>query len=441
MKSTLPSFIGISVVIAGIAVGVFFIQQQQIFRLRASPEKTPKDVRITNVSDTSLTISWYTDAPTNGFVEWGESESLGKTAQDNLGSSYTHSLTLHNLTTSTNYFFKINSGGIDFLNEGSPWQTTTAQTLTLPQATFASGKIIDSDGQPVAQALVYVTIASNLTQLSTITTSSGDWLVPISIARTTDLSEYANLENASIEIFVRKEPQVIANAKIKATSANPTPSITLGKTHDFTNVVNEEIAASPETTLNLPITTQSSRFEVSDSASDEQKTLLTESEVTVENIEEDEVIFTTKPEFFGSGPAGETLTITLQSDPITEQVTVPTSGEWNWTPPADLEEGEHTITVTWRDDISGILRSLTKTFVVEASNGDPAFETTPSATPTPKPSPTATPPASPSATPRVSVPATDSAIPVSGVLTPTYLLVILGIILTFLGLYFSLFMN
>jgi len=90
--------------------------------------------------------------------------------------------------------------------------------------------------------------------------------------------------------------------------------------------------------------------------------------VTLESLDEDEIITSTEPEFFGEGPPGTTITITIESDPITDQTTISSLGGWNWSPPEGLSEGAHKITITWRD-ASGILRTLTRTFIVQASEG------------------------------------------------------------------------
>ena len=113
-------------------------------------------------------------------------------------------------------------------------------------------------------------------------------------------------------------------------------------------------------------------------------------------------------------------------------MTVPASGDWKWSPPEDLPEGTHKVKISWRDT-GGILRTIERTFVVQAAEG-PAFESTPSGTGAASATPTATPKSSPTATPKPTLtasatpaPTLDPQVSDSGVLTPTIALSIMGV--------------
>jgi len=423
-KSKIPTIIGLFILVFGLAAGVLLVRNQNIFRLGATAEFAPKDVRISNITDTSFTISWITDKETSGFVKWGQgATSLDKTDLDELkDQSFTHLLTLRGLTPQTTYFFKINSGGEDFDNNGIAWQVTTGQTLEIPSKTnLVSGSVLTSTGQPAKNALLYLTVGGG-SLLSTITSDSGSWVIPLSSARNQALSSYVVVDekNALIEISANAGPQGVASAQIYPQSARPVPSIILGDTHDFKNLPPSEESGIPKASIGLPDeATPSSGFEVGETATPSATT------VTLESVEPGEIITTTEPEFFGEGPAGVTLTITLESEPITEAVKVPTSGNWSWSSPEGLAEGAHKITITWRD-ASGILRTLSRTFIVQAAEG-PSFESTPSASPTASPKTSPTPSPTATATPAATATATAAPVPDSGSLTPTILLFIMGI--------------
>src|SRR3989304_5866495 len=86
-KSKIPTIIGIFILVFGLAAGVLLVRNQNFFRLGASAEFAPKDVRISNITDSSATVSWITDRETSGFVKWGEGQdSLDKTELDELTS-------------------------------------------------------------------------------------------------------------------------------------------------------------------------------------------------------------------------------------------------------------------------------------------------------------------------------------------------------------------
>lgn len=432
-KSKIPTIVGIVLLVVGITSGVLLVRNRQIFKLGATPQVSPKDVRMTNITDSSFTVSWVTDGETEGFIKWGGSISSQKNlAKDEInGESYTHITTVQGLSPETSYYFVINSNGTDFDNNGLPWEIKTGPILaTTSSRNLISGTVLTSTGAPANQALVYVSLAGSSPLLVT-TSQSGGWLISISSARTANLSAFLKIDeqNTLVEISVQAGPLGVASAQIYPLATKPAPAIILGQTHDFKSLAPSEAGRIPKATVDLPEgATPSSGFEVpGEIAAPSSET------VTLESLDEGEIISSSEPEFFGEGPPGTTLMITVESDPITDETIISSSGSWSWNPPEELSEGAHKITITWRD-ASGILRTLTRTFVVQASEG-PAFESTPSASPTPPPSPTPSPSPSPTVSP-TAIPtpvSTEAGVPDSGSLTPTFLLSIMGLGLIVFG--------
>jgi len=414
-KKKIPMIIGLFILMAGLALGVSLISYRQVFKIGASGETSPKDVRISNVSGSSFTISWTTDKATTGAVKYGLKESsLGNIEKEEVEiESFTHLSKLTGLKANTTYFFKVISGGKDYDNNGVLWQVKTGLPIAEPeQNIIISGNILTPTGNPAVNAIVYISVGGNL--LSTLTSQNGSWLIPVSYARTTDLSSYVEINPATtlLEITVQGGQGEIATAQIYPQSANPTPAMILGQVYDFKNNPPSETSDLPGASLEAPEgKSQQSGFNIPS-----QIATPSAQSVTLESIDEGETVNTITPEFFGQGPANTNLTITVESDPVTtDGVQIPQSGEWKWTPPQGLSEGSHKITITWKD-VQGITRSLVRNFVVQASEG-PAYEATPSATL--KASPSASPTASPSAT----LPP----VPDAGVLTPTLILSIMSI--------------
>lgn len=467
IRKKIPSILGLAILIAGLGAGVFLIGQEQMFRLGASADFEPKDVRISNVSDTSFTISWTTNRDALGQVNWGTTTSLGQSnREENTALKKVHYVTLRNLSPSTNYFFVINSGGQNYDNSGVPWALRTGPSISTPVTTaLASGVVLDPDGGPSSGAIVYIN-SGKIAQLSAITSQNGSWTIPLSIARTKTLNEYVALtEDDTLELFVQGDGAV-ATVQTVAKGLNPVPNVQLGKSYDFRTDKTSGGAYLPEAKLGLP------DYEPNDNSTGGLDTSVNETvgngalkPVTLDTIDESgEIIYTTNPEFFGQGPANTSITITVESDPISDEVRVGSNGTWRWSPPANLPEGEHTITIKWRD-AQGFLRSLTRTFVVQASEGEPSFvstpsgaspspsatprvTTTPTVTPTASPTarPTVTPTISPSPTPTVSptatptragLPATTSGIPEAGSTAPTIFLGVIGMMLFISGIVIS----
>jgi hypothetical protein len=404
-RSKIPTILGIVLLIAATLVGVFLVNSRQIFRLGATGESEPKDIRISNISDSSLTVSWTTDKDTSGFVSWDK----GSTSPDE--KSTIHLVNLTGLESNTLYNYKINSDGVMFDNNGIDWQAkTSASPLTGKDSTLISGSVLTATGQAVKKALVYINTEGNL--FSTLTSSSGNYVFQL---------PNLNQENSLLEIFVQAGPLGISSAQIYPKSARPVPPMILGNTHDFRNLPASDSGSVPGASLSLPANAEDeSKFSIPDS-----QTPSSSSAVTLESVDENETVTSTQPEFFGQGPEGTELTIKVESEnPITDSVSVSSNGSWNWNPPENLSPGTHKMTITWKD-LSGITRSLTRNFVVQAGEA-PAFEASGSAqTSTPTPSATPKTTASPKATSTAS--ASASPIPETGSLTPTLLLSIMGI--------------
>ena len=161
MKNKIPTLIGLVVLLFGLAAGIFLVQNTTFFRLGASGENAPENVRVSNISDGSFTISWTTSKETTGFIKYGESDNLGKTNNDELSEKgYTHYATISGVKPETNYYFKINSEGVDYDNNGVPWELTTGPNIpTNASQTTISGTILEQTGNPSKNTIVYVTIA------------------------------------------------------------------------------------------------------------------------------------------------------------------------------------------------------------------------------------------------------------------------------------------
>lgn len=430
INKKIPTIIGLFILVFGIAAGILLIQQQQIFHLGATATNQPKDVRITNISHDSFTISWTTDEKVAGSIYWGEeTSSFDKTEADEITNlNYTHSVTVRGLTPSQTYYLKIGSEENQYDNNGTPWQVTTGPSLGVNAdgaTNTVSGTVLTSIGTPAANALVYVSIGG-VSPLSTVASENGSWVISLANARTTDLTSYYQIKESQdlLEISVQAGADGIASAQIYPQAAKPVPPIILGQVHDFKALPVSKTDTVPSANLEAPAeSTKSSRFAV-----DETAATPSAQNVTLESIKEGETVTSTKPEFFGEAPAGTKVTITVESDnPQGAVVSVPKNGDWSWSPPQGLSPGTHKVTLSWKN-ANGIMQTITKTFIVQAAEG-PAFVSTPSATATARSSATpkvgSTPKtSSASGTPRAT--STSAAIPVSGTLTPTILMAIMG---------------
>lgn len=416
MKKTakLPTILGVIFLMVGLLAGLFLIKKSQIFRIGANTLALPKNVRITNITDKSLTMTWTTEVESLGYVKWGlkENQLNEISSEEDSSKRFIHSVNISGLSKDTNIYFAINSNSIDYYNNKIAWQSKTESfDIKSSNSKIASGTVLINDGSKPAKTIVYLTISNKL--LSSQTSDAGSFVIPVSdyIENITD--------NTIVEVSISDGLNSISQAVIYAKNINPIPTIILNKTYDFRSLQQTGDLEAPKSSLSIPESIEiSSRFEIT-----KQETPGSIN-VSLESINEGEIINTTDPEFFGSAPKDTEIKIQVESELQTESLNVSSSGKWKWSPPNNLEPGEHKVTISW-NDATGVLRTLTRSFMVQASEG-PAFESTPSATPI-KPVVTISPTSTPIKTAIPIVIATAVPVPETGSLTATIGLFIMGI--------------
>lgn len=428
LNKRFPTILGLLLLLLGVAGGVFLVRREQLFGLKAGPELTPRKVRLSNITENSFTVSWVTDEETSGFLRYGETSEAEFTATDErdqmtdeTGLYLTHYITVRGLKPESPYYFKLGSGRGKTLfdNNGQPYQLRTAAVAdSLPVADPVTGTVISSADLPFEGALVYLSVEGS-SLLSTRTLENGSWALSLSTVRTQDLFSYLTYDSETAVVNIEVEGGgEVATALVNTANDNPVSAITLGQSYDFREPLTseEEEPESPSPGFSF------ADLEEPTEATSPQEATSSADLVVLNPFTEGEVLHTLSPEFRGKAPAGVVISIKVESEIIyTGSVTVDEEGNWQWTPPADLEPGIHEITLSYIDGV-GDEQTMTRSFVILAAgeSGLPAFESTPSGETTPSAT------ASPSAEPRTSMPATEGGIPQPGVLTPTFFLFIMG---------------
>jgi len=238
-------------------VSLFFIR---VLSSSSTPSRANKvalkRLEITNNFPTQVAVFWQTDAKEKGWIVYGESktdmDSIAfddRDLQETKGIYLNHYITLKNLEPSKRYFFKIvrdeNSVLTDATGEPFSFITPLKDTNTKNlQLTY--GKVVESDGQPLENAIVLLSVKSKYL-LSTQTKTKGDWLIPIN----TDIfdSEGKKIPTlTSSDVFILQiisEDNKISTIKANLANVRPLPqTILIGNDYQFLHQESEVLSVS-----------------------------------------------------------------------------------------------------------------------------------------------------------------------------------------------------
>ncbi len=393
----IPSVIGILLLLIGVGVTSYLVDQGIIFEGRAAPEKEPENIAITNVSPTGFTVLYTTTTAVPGTISYGTEKEGTNVAVDDRDRetgrstpSKIHHITVSNLNPSTTYYFSILSGDAVFLNEDEPYEVMTAPMLpTQPEETPPiTGSITVPEDVEEKQSIVLMT-SDDSQMVSALVDEDGSYVIPTTGIRSEDLSAYAVLRDDTLFDMVVLNASRTSTASVLYENTSPIPLILLGQAYDFTisnDPLDDGTIASESANVSLP--------EVTTNSSDEPS-------IQIVSPEEEETFSDQQPVFRGKALPGSEIEILIHSEgPISATIEADSDGSWEFRPETPLAPGKHTITIKTRD-ITGTLREFSRSFTVFAQ-GSQFVE--PSVSPTRTPTPTLslmspTPTASPTAVP------------------------------------------
>ena len=377
----IPTLLGIFAIVIGIGLTSLLVKQGSIFVGHASPSDAPQNLKISNISDASFTVSYTTDDAVLGSLNYGDNTNLGKTVLDDrdrqtVTPRHTHVITLKNLNPNTTYLFSITSGQNTYLDNGSLFRTKTGPPLESPslQRLEISGKVILPNGNAPKESFLYAE-TDGAQALSAIVKPDGSYSLSLNPLREQDLSSYFALSKQTIFKMSIFGDSLTSKATISSDKAENVAIITLSKDYDFTvdnNPIFQAPISTPSANIVFPQATPPSTLKTPQILIPKENQGLTDD----------------KPLFKGTALPNQDVSITIHStEQITAQVQTDQNGNWTYRPPSSLSAGNHTISITTRDAF-GILKTITQSFTVYASGSQINQPATPSATLTPTPTPT-----------------------------------------------------
>lgn len=240
----IPTVVGIALLLIAIFLGVFIYKQNQIKAKQGIIQVTPLDIQTVNITDNQATIIWQTKTPATGLVSFGTNQFLGDSQNDdrdqnNLEPRLTHFVTLKNLSANTTYFFKVRSGA--YFYPDSPLSFKTPQPISVTQESSTSahlnspifGVLLDSNLTPIQDAIIELKVP-NGSELATLTTTAGNFILPLVNLRKADLTDNFILDQRTQAVLIAKREDLTSNVKITLpTTDTPLPKIILGQDSDF----------------------------------------------------------------------------------------------------------------------------------------------------------------------------------------------------------------
>lgn len=189
------------------------------YRSRASATALPEDVRVSDLTDKSVVISWITPGlAVEGFVQYSDTPGVGSgspiTMDDRdvrsgtTGKRTTHYVTLSNLNPGTKYSFIIGSGTRTYKdkqnNEFTFTTATGAASGAIPTPDPLFGSVSNGRNQ---SAIVYVTLQKDGVKsfpVSGLTNDGGNFEVDLSHIRTADLgSKFSYSDSTEMIVFAQ----------------------------------------------------------------------------------------------------------------------------------------------------------------------------------------------------------------------------------------------
>ena len=422
MPKKIPTLLALFLLFFTIGVVSFFVQKLTSGQTKASSSYEPKNLMITNVTDTSCKIIWQTETPLTGIITLSSKNNAKITAYDErdvtgkMNKYTTHSVSVKNLQPSTSYTVSVISGGKQFPTNNTPYTVQTGATLPDGATTGfepAYGTVKTREEKPASGGIVVLSFEGSQ-PLSTLITASGSWIIPLNIIRTKDLSKYMPTENTTMETIAVYYNTEKTESITDTANDSPVPDMTIGSSYDFRN--QQSKAKTAQTLADVTKTKPASVL----GAQTQSPTPIPTSASKIGGIAittpvANASLVSTRPLIQGTGIPGKSVTITVGiQKPITGKATIGTNGLWSFTPTKPLAVGKQSVTITTVDE-KGKSVALTTLFTILKSGTQVLGDATPSATI--EPTATETPEASITAKP----------MPEPGTWEPTALLLLVGI--------------
>lgn len=406
----IPTVFALLILLGGLVVTSVLIRQGVFTVSQASPEQEPQNVHVINVTDTSFTLAFTTNAPTVAAVNIQNTNppTLVYDKRDTSGNTpyLTHFITVNSLTPETNYTFSILSDGKNYLDQGKLYSVmTTPKTTSVSDTYPISGSVIAPDGTPGSDTLVLFSIP-NAVPLGTVTDAQGNYRISANNIREQKTFEPIPISPKTPIGITAQQKDAVSKITYEYIPGEVIPPITLSQNYSFVASEEIEISTDAASLLALPTSTQRGGT------------------LSILVPKPNQAFIDARPQFRGTASPNTTVRLVITSEKnIEAQIRTDSLGNWAFRPSTSIAPGTRTITAFQTSPSSQ--KSIS--FQVFASGSQIAESATPSASLTPAvttaPTSTPIPSLSPvistgTTTPTPSILVTPTAVLLTSVATP-----------------------
>jgi len=375
VKQSIPTIVGMLFLIVALISGlILFKDGFSGFMPRANPQTTPKDIRISNLTNSSFTVSFYTEEPTFAKINYGvKASSLNNRIRDErdqfqekTGEYNLHYITLQNLSPETDYYFSIDTEAGEIKGEdGGPFKVATLPVSTASTlAKTLYGNVMASDGSPADGSIIYLKIPG-FEELSSLVKSSGSWAISLSEARsikTRKIESVSDSSNVSLVIKGARNLESIVH-ETTLSKSQPVEDLKLQK-----NIANDQatVSPAPENSSSGEVRGVNTTDKVDNDSANSRIINLHELDAN-ENPET-----VSNPIIRGQAAADSKIKISIHSDNQIETEVTSNSDGWFEVNLENLgeslEPGNHTISYTYMDPDLGLEITKERNFTVSGDS-------------------------------------------------------------------------
>lgn len=275
LNKKIPSLLGLFIIGFGVFTTTALVRGDQLYQTYAVPGDEPENIQLSNITDTSFTITYTTDKPTLGSIRFGQNpaaldqnylEDRNKYSQE-LNNYKTHSISVDSLNPDSTYYFEIISGDVTKSNNGYPFNVKTALSISSNSSSNGqiSGNAVNPDGSIPAGAVVIVEI-NGAQKISSLLDENGKFNISLNNLRTEDLTNYFEVNDNSLANITVNSSDFSSLVSVSGNNLSLIPTITLSKDYDFSssidtpkpqanssNIKYPEFDSSPRTRTNTTI--------------------------------------------------------------------------------------------------------------------------------------------------------------------------------------------